>query len=799
MPNNKKFTDLKRKVDAREFALHRYGIELDAKGWGRCPFTDNHNNGDANPSLQLHEDRLTCWSQKCLERADLFDLVQRMDNLSIDGAIEVVAEYAGSTHELSATDPQRASVVGGDQQTEEGAGEGPRLISASYEYRDLNGDIVYTIKRIEGVGIAKEFRVHPARVSKDKRVLYRLPELVASESTIVVVEGEKCADILAQLGHMATTSPFGSGAWQESYAETLRGRDVVMWPDADRAGARYAEAVLESIEGVAASLSCVTVPSYLLAGGDVADVYETHGSEEVDRLLAEAEPWSRQETVSSPTPIGPVSGRDRPRIIAGNADLSEIIDMTWKAIEGYNDPPNLLRYGTVPVVVEMIDGEVGMRQLSADAMLETLSRAAKWFRRKKDEEYDAYPPPAVARAMLAGDLERLPQLRGISRAPTMVSSGTIVDQEGYDSETGMWYSPGVVLPSVPEQPNADQIRSAVELFTEDLLVDFPFAEDADRANCLALCLLPLARELIDGPTPLHLVMKPAPGSGATLLLETLGILAGGTAPAILTEGSNEDEWRKRITSTLLRSPDIIVIDNLRRRLDSSALSAVLTSKVWEDRLLGRSENVRLPNRCVWAATGNNPGVSNEIARRSVSIRIDPKSERPWERDGFRHPQLQVWVHKHRTELLHAGITLLRAWFVAGKPSGTESLGSYERWASVMGGILTVAGVDGFLENRAKFYGRADRESAQWGGFVEAWWKEFGEEEVFSKDLWALLEFVDPPCELGNGGEQSRRIHFGDALSKGVDRRFSLSSGTVQIEAAGKKQRASVYRLANADE
>lgn len=57
---------------------------------------------------------------------------------------------------------------------------------------------------------------------------------------------------------------------------------------------------------------------------------------------------------------------------------------------------------------------------------------------------------------------------------------------------------------------------------------------------------------------------------------------------------------------------MVLIDNLRHELDASALAAALTAPFWEDRILGVSEMVRLPIRCTWIATGNNPAFSNEM-------------------------------------------------------------------------------------------------------------------------------------------------------------------------------------------
>ena len=175
----------------------------------------------------------------------------------------------------------------------------------------------------------------------------------------------------------------------------------------------------------------------------------------------------------------------------------------------------------------------------------------------------------------------------------------------------------------------------------------------------------------------------------------------------MTEGRDEDEWRKRITAKLLQGPQFILIDNIRSRLDSAALSAALTSEIWEDRVLGHSRTAAIPMACVWLATANNPGLSLEVARRTVAIRLDSGVEKPWQRQGFRHPKLRYWARQHRGQLIWAALTLVQAWIAAGKPAGQQSLGSYESWAEVVGGIQEVAGIPGFLGNLDKVYGEAD--------------------------------------------------------------------------------------------
>ena len=130
--------------------------------------------------------------------------------------------------------------------------------------------------------------------------------------------------------------------------------------------------------------------------------------------------------------------------------------------------------------------------------------------------------------------------------------------------------------------------------------------------------------MVDGPTPLHLIEKPTPGTGATLMVDAIATILTGAGASVMTEGRDDEEWRKRITAKLRQIPALVLIDNLRHELDSSALAAALTAPFWEDRILGASEMARLPIRCVWIATGNNPEL---LERDGAAHRAHPPGRR----------------------------------------------------------------------------------------------------------------------------------------------------------------------------
>jgi putative DNA primase/helicase len=382
-----------------------------------------------------------------------------------------------------------------------------------------------------------------------------------------------------------------------------------------------------------------------------------------------------------------VMQHSRALIDAGDYDLARVTGEAWQAVKDANKPPFMFRYGGSLASIESDENDPVVRLMTHDRLRHVLAHIAKWHRVNKRGFYvDALPPLHVVRDMLVQPDSKLPVLARFVEAPVFAPDSTMHIKPGYNAASRCYFAPtkGLTIPDVAQQPSAADISRAFTLLTEELLGDFPFVEDAERAHSVGLSVLPFARDLIDGPTPLHLIEKPSPGTGAGLLSDVLTYPFLGRPVSVLPEGGDDDEWRKRITAKLMTAGSVILIDNVRSRLDSSSLSAALTTESWEDRVLGQSNIVKVPVRVVWIATGNNPALSNEMARRTIRIRLDSGEDRPWLRNNFRHPDLKAWAREHRAELIWACLTLIQAWIAAGKPEGKIVMGSFERWSKVMG-------------------------------------------------------------------------------------------------------------------
>ena len=429
---------------------------------------------------------------------------------------------------------------------------------------------------------------------------------------------------------------------------------------------------------------------------------------------------------------------------------------------------------------------LAVQAFTTAALKGVLDRAGDYMVQKDGGERPARPPDDVVQDILSLSQLPFPELRGIALSPVVVAGGRLVSAAGYDHESGLYLD----LNGLNIRGRMP-LREAVQWINQELLGDFPFVDDASRAHGLALIIQPFVRHLIDDPTPLYLIDAPSQGTGKGLEAEVTSQVAIGQPAAVMTQPRSEDEVRKRITALLLAGHPLIALDNVHQ-LHSAALCAVLTSRVWEDRILGRSQMVRLRNSTTWMATGNNVELSAEMARRVVLIRLDAGVERPEERTDFRHPQLLRWVRSHRSELVTAALSIVQAWLDADMPPGEGTMGRFEEWVRVLGGILQVANIDGFLSNRQRLHEDSDRESQEWSAFSALWWERFGNNPVTAGDLFEVLKERRLLLEIFVGRSTlSAQQRLGHALANRRDRIF----GTWRIRSAGKAGNGSTaYRL-----
>jgi len=118
----------------------------------------------------------------------------------------------------------------------------------------------------------------------------------------------------------------------------------------------------------------------------------------------------------------------------------------------------------------------------------------------------------------------------------------------------------------------------------------------------------------------------------------------GTPAEAMNAGRDDAEkWRKRIFAMLSIGSRVVLIDNIKEKLDAAALWTALTQRYVTDRVLGfNTRTMSLAVNVVWLATANNPVTDEEGTRRIISIRLVAEQESPETRTEFEHP-LPQWA------------------------------------------------------------------------------------------------------------------------------------------------------------
>ncbi|MCP4604392.1 MAG: DUF3854 domain-containing protein [Proteobacteria bacterium] len=489
------------------------------------------------------------------------------------------------------------------------------------------------------------------------------------------------------------------------------------------------------------------------------------------------------------------NGDQLPEIIVTNRQVRSVIEDSWLAVHKANKPPSIFLNDCL--LVRLVFGDNGPRiePVEDRCMYGRLARIADWYRLDQFEgKKDARPPKDVVADMIAYPDQKLFRLDSVIFSPVYGVSGKLLTTPGFyqDERLYLHLPRGFSVPQIPTTPSRENIQNAVAFLEKELLGDFPFIDASSLANAIASLILFFVRRLISGPTPLHLIESPKPGTGKGLFSDVISILATGKPAEIMTEGRDDDEWRKRLTSVLVRSPSIVLLDNLNHKLDSGQLAAILTAPTWTDRLLGKTRMITLPIRQIWLATANNARLSSEIIRRTVRIRIDARVEHPHKRTGFKHPDLLAWTKAHRTEVMAAVFTLVNAWIAEKCPKGLQIMGSFEEYAAVLGGILDIAGIPGFLSNAEQLFDETDDDTTEWQVFLRGWWEKYKDKSITTNELFDFAVEEDlMMIARGDKGDQSQRICLGKALRSRRDQVIA----NLRIVAAGTNSKGRPqYRL-----
>lgn len=315
-------------------------------------------------------------------------------------------------------------------------------------------------------------------------------------------------------------------------------------------------------------------------------------------------------------------------------------------------------------------------------LVELATRSA--LHERYDSRSDGYrvcdcPRRATESYLSRGSWPELRTLAGIVETPTATPQGRVIDQPGYDEETGLFLALGSI--SGYKQPPAAPTRERASAVANNLLFEvreFPFVDDTDKSAFLAGVVTSVLRRMLPA-APMIAVTAPTAGTGKTLIAETFAIIATGRRASVLSLGHDEAETEKRLAGVLMAGDACIALDNIERPLKGDLLCQVLTQQFVRLRPLGASGMVSIPTHALIVATGNNLAIVGDLKRRVCLIRMDAGQERPEQR-SFSKDHLER-VFQRRGNLIRDALTIFLAYHAAGSPAipGLHPLGGFELW------------------------------------------------------------------------------------------------------------------------
>ena len=210
-----------------------------------CPVAGHgRGNGDKNPSLSIKEDngKLLFHCHGGCDQHSVFDAVRERNLLP-----------ALQRQEYS------LALIKGELMT-------MPTLEQEWEYKDEQGETLFVKRRFKtNTEKGKTYSLHKVDAAGNRKgsmtgariVPYRLPELINAREAgraIYLVEGEKAADALVSIGAIATTSHAGASHWPSDITQYFTGAVVIVVPDCDAPGWKYAKRVVEALLPVAKAI-----------------------------------------------------------------------------------------------------------------------------------------------------------------------------------------------------------------------------------------------------------------------------------------------------------------------------------------------------------------------------------------------------------------------------------------------------------------------------------------------------------------------------------------------------------------
>lgn len=373
--------------------------------------------------------------------------------------------------------------------------------------------------------------------------------------------------------------------------------------------------------------------------------------------------------------------------------------------------------------------------------------------------------------------------------PILKDNKLIFPKKGYDPQLQSYLSYN--SPDLQEKLTLEQAKKIIL----DIYSEFCFKSEQDKTNAIAALLTHFIRGLYSRPTirtPIFFYDANRERAGKDYLAGVTGIIIYGhtmdETPISDEKGTHDEEFRKKILSTLRQGKRRFHSSNNKGYINSAELEALSTNEYFTDRILGTNNTAQYHNTLELSLSANS-GITYtpDLANRSIFIHLFLDIEDPNQRQ-FNKPDLYKYLKENRALILSALYALVKDWYEKGQPSGKIPFTSFSEWAKICGGIMDNANLGNpCIKNDTNFIIGGDSETKDMKRLFELLYEDkrfkipFEERTnwILKKDIMTLFfenlienEVYHDLFSWLDWGKPNTKVKFGKLFEKFVGRVFS---------------------------
>jgi hypothetical protein len=286
--------------------------------------------------------------------------------------------------------------------------------------------------------------------------------------------------------------------------------------------------------------------------------------------------------------------------------------------------------------------------------------------------------------------ELLPPIRTITNAPIFVEGTNPlgwpcvnVQDKGYYNIRG-----GILVLRDHKFRDVGLDESVSSLL--GLLQDWDFVDGSDKSRALASLLSPALRlgGLLDFDFPLDLAEADQSQAGKSYRQKVIAQLYG-EDPFVITkqEEVGVGSMDERISSALLSGRAFVILENVRKQVNSQLLEAILRGQGYVSVRAAYSRVQMISTSgVVWMLSSNRAETTPDLANRSIITRIRKRPE-GYLFKKFKEGDLLAHVKANSGYYLSCILTVLNTWVRNGKPRTDDTRHDFREWCQSLDWIV----------------------------------------------------------------------------------------------------------------